>query len=130
MPFITGNQVIQSLLYFLIIKDAFKLQKKIIISSSLTNTFRLTMCFICLKKIDLELSVDMKDTVLLLFCMIINVPLAFSTISWIFTNQKQMIQTQKQLFPPYCNVDPGPLITYALATLLSTPIQLLINTNF
>lgn len=28
MPFITGNQVIQSLLYFLIIKDAFKLQKK------------------------------------------------------------------------------------------------------
>lgn len=97
MPFITGNQVIQSLLYFLIIKDAFKLQKKI--SSSLTNIFRLIMCFICLKKIDLELSVDMKDTVLLLFCMIINVPLPFSTISWIFTNQKQMIQTQKQLSP-------------------------------
>lgn len=98
MPFITGNQVIQSLLYFLIIKDALKLQKKKI-SSSLTNTFRLIMCFICLKKIDLELAVDMKDTVLLLFCMIINAPLAFSTISWIFTNQKQMIQTQKQLPP-------------------------------
>lgn len=124
MPFITGNQVIQSLLYFLIIKDAFKLQKKI--RSSLTNIFRLIMCFICLKKIDLELSVDMKDTVLLLFCMIINVPLAFSTISWIFTNQKQMIQTQKQL-SPYCNVDPGPLITYAFNYLFNYSLAQISN---